>query len=114
MSQFFTVTIQQHSQPNRSSFSLAARQNFVSVLQQNQSGINYRRRSLVEIDKRTGLVCKNQPIYTQVQWKVPKLMYVVLRTGYCVIMLGNAAILRRHIAKQRHIAKHCLSGVSLD
>ena len=29
--------------------------------------------------------CKNQPIYTQVHWKIPKIMYVVLRTGYYAI-----------------------------
>jgi len=88
----------QHSQPNNSSFSLAARQSFVLLLQQNQSGLNYRRISLVKIDERTELDCENQPFYAQVHWKVPKIMYVVLRTGYCIIMLGNAAILRRHIA----------------
>jgi len=44
----------------------AASQSSVLLLQQNQSGLNYRRRSLVKVDKRSDLVCKNQPIYTQV------------------------------------------------
>jgi len=58
--------IQQHSQPYRSSFSMAARQSFVLLLQQNQSGLNYRRNSLVKVDKRSELDCENQPICTQV------------------------------------------------
>jgi len=62
---------QQHSQPHRRARN-GRRQGFVLLLQQNHSGLNYRRSSFAEIDKRTALVCENQPMYTQVQWKVLK------------------------------------------
>ena len=62
---------QQHSQPHRSSFSMAARQSFILLLMQNQSGLNNRRSSFAEIDKRTELDCENRPFYTQIFWKVP-------------------------------------------
>jgi len=44
---------QQHSQPHHSSFSMAARQSFVLLLMQNQSGLNNRRSSFAKIEKRT-------------------------------------------------------------
>jgi len=50
----------------------AARQSFFSLLMQNQSGLNNRRRSLAEVDKRSELDFENRPLYTQIFWKVPK------------------------------------------
>jgi len=95
---FSTPIFREHSQPNRRA-RRGRRQSFVLLLQQNHSGLNYR----VQYRQRfrsTNLTfhCKNQPFCTQVHGKVPKSMYVVLRTGYCVIMLSNVAILQRHIA----------------
>jgi len=64
--------IQQHSQPNSSSFSLVGGRVSFLLLMQNQSGLNNRWSSFAEIDKRTELDCENRPLYTQVHWKVPK------------------------------------------
>jgi len=49
----------------------AVRQSFVLLLMQNQSGLNNRRSSFTEFDKRTELDCENRPLYTQIFWKVP-------------------------------------------
>jgi len=52
-SALYTIRPQQHSQPHRSSFSMAARQSFVLLLMQNQNGLNNGRRPLVKVDKRS-------------------------------------------------------------
>jgi len=73
----------------------------VLLLQSSLMGLNCRRSSELFAEARSSNLifhCENQPIYTQIHWKVPKIMYVVLRTGYCVIMLSNVAILKRHFA----------------
>ena len=87
------------SQPSRRA-RFGRRQSFVLLLQQNHNGLNYRRSSVLSkvISNNLPLHCKNQPFYTEVHWKVPKIMYVALRTRYCVIMLSNVAILKRHFA----------------
>jgi len=96
---------QQHSQPHRSSFSMAARQSFDLLLMQNQNVLNNRRSSFAEIDKRTELDCENRSLYTQVQLESPlKIMWFMSRTG-CYIITGS---------RLNHATFHCLAMPSLS
>jgi len=44
---------------------MAARQSLVLLLNKTKNGLNNRRRSLAEVDKRSELDGENRPIYTQ-------------------------------------------------
>jgi len=82
------VTLSPNSTHNQTVRALAWLQGRVSFYfcSKTKSGLDYRRSSFAEIDKRTELDCENRPLYTQVHWKVPKkIMWFMSRTGCYII-----------------------------